>query len=175
MQPYFMMAYAKRTYMLYDHVFRGELDTTPSPNYFREASFVLRDRNAQDFLPRDLQAQLSKVDVWINCYDATSGVMTVAAPDKPIISVAKFLDLFDYMKAEGAQRRARAAIENQRGKRMYTLVWADRLDEARTDLKRAPLGLRFGSSEAVSIPLYSPFTRTEMMLVEVLQDPLANQ
>jgi hypothetical protein len=175
MQPYFMMTYAKPTYMLYDHVFRGELDTTPSGNYFREASWLLRDRDAQDFLPRDLQTQLSKVDVWINCYDATSGVMTVAAPDKPMISVAKFLDLFDYMQAGGAQRRARASIERQRGKRMYTLVLADRLEQARTDLGRAPLGLRFGSSEAVSIPLYSPFTRTEMMLVEVLPDSLANQ
>jgi hypothetical protein len=174
MQPYFMMTYAKRTYMLYDHVFRGELDTTPSGNYFREASLLLRDRNAQDFLPRDLQTQLSKVDVWINCYDATSGVMTVAAPGKPMISVAKFLDLFDYMQAEGAQRRARATIEGQRGKRMYTLLLSDRLEEARKNLERAPLGLRFGSAEPVSIPLFSPFTRTDMMLVQVLQQP-ANQ
>jgi len=174
MQPYFMMTYAKPTYLLYDHVFRGELDTTPSGNYFREASLLLRDRNAQDFLPRDLQTQLSKVDVWINCYDATSGVMTVAAPDKPMISVAKFLDLFDYMQAEGAQRRARTTIEGQRGKRMYTLLLSDRLEEARKNLARAPLGLRFGSAEPVSIPLFSPFTRTDMMLVQVLQQP-ANQ
>jgi hypothetical protein len=174
MQPYFMMTYAKPVYMLYDHVFRGELDTRPSGNYFREASLLLRDRNAQDFLPKDLQAQLSKVDVWINCYDATSGVMTVAAPDKPMISVAKFLDLFDYMQAEGAQRRARATIEGQRGKRMYTLLLSDRLEEARKNLARAPLGLRFGSAEPVSIPLFSPFTRTDMMLVQVLPQP-ANQ
>jgi hypothetical protein len=169
MQPYFLMTYAKPTYMLYDHVFRGELDTTPSPNYFREASLFLRDRNAQDFLTKEAQAQFSKVDVWINCYDATSGVMMVAAPDKPMISVAKFLDLFDYMQAAGSQRRARAAIELQRGKRMYTLLLADRLEEARANLARAPLGLRFGSVQPVSIPLYSPFTRTDMMLVEVLQ------
>ena len=172
MQPYFMMAYAKPTYMLYDHVFRGELDTTPSPNYFKEARLLLRDRNAQDFLTSDAQTKFSKVDVWINCYDATSGVMNVAAPDKPMISVAKFLDLFDYMQAEGAQRSARAAIERQRGKRMYTLLLADRLEEARTNLGRAPLGLSFGSVQPVSIPLYSPFTRTDMMLVEVLQQPV---
>jgi hypothetical protein len=98
--------------------------------------------------------------------------MTVAAPDKPMISVAKFLDLFDYMQAGGAQRRALAALELQRGKRMYTLLLADRLEEARANLGRAPLGLRFGSAQPVSIPLYSPFTRTDMMLVEVLQQPV---
>lgn len=172
MQPYFLMTYAKPTYMLYDHVFRGELDTTPSPDYFREASLFLRDRNAQDFLTKEARTQFSKVDVWINCYDATSGVMTVAAPDKPMISVAKFLDLFDYMQAEGAQRHARAAIERQRGKRMYTLLLSDRLEEARVNLARAPLGLRFGNAELVSVPLYSPFTRTDMMLVEVLPQPV---
>ena len=172
MQPYFMTAYSKPTYMMYDHVFKSGLDTTPSPNYFKEATLLMRDRNAQDFLTPELQAEFSKVDVWINCYDATSGVMTVAAPDKPMISVAKFLDLFDYMKAEGAQRRARAAIERQRGKRMYTLLLADRLKEARLDLARVPLGLSFGAAEPVSIPLFSPFTRTDMMLVEVLQQPV---
>jgi len=170
MQPYFMTAYAESTYKMYDHVFRDTLDTTPSKNYFQEASFFLRDRDPQRFLTSDLKTQLSKVDVWINCYDATSGVMTIAAPDKPMISVAKFLDLFDYMQAEGAQRRVRVAIESQRGKRMYTLVLADRLEPARKDLGRAPLGLRFGSAEAISIPLYSPYTRTNMMLVEVLSD-----
>jgi len=175
MQPYFMTAFTKPTYMMYNQVFKSGLDTTPSPNYFKEASWLLRDRSARDFLTADLQRQISKVEVWINCYDATSGVMTVVAPDKPIISVAKFFDVFDYMKAEGAQRRARAAIESQRGKRMYTLVLADRLEQARTDLARAPLGLHFGSSEAVNIPVYSPFMRTDMMLVEVLQDPIANQ
>jgi hypothetical protein len=175
MQPYFMTAYAEPTYRMYDTALRYDLDTSPSQNYFKEASYFLRDRDALQFLPADLQAKISKVDVWINCYDATSGLMTLAAPGKPIISVARFLDLFDYMKAEGAQRRARAAIESQQGKRMYTLVLADQLEHARTDLHRAPLGLRFGSAEAVNIPLYSPFTRTNMMLVEVLTDPPANQ
>jgi hypothetical protein len=172
MQPYFMTAYSKPTYMMYDHIFKAGLDTTPSPNYFKEASLFMRDRNAQAFITPELQAEFSKVDVWINCYDATSGVMTVAGPDKPMISVAKFLDLFDYMKAEGAQHRVRAAIQKQRGKRMYTLVLADRLREARTDLARAPLGLSFGAAEPVSIPLFSHFTRTDMMLVEVLQQPV---
>jgi hypothetical protein len=175
MQPYFMTAYAKLTYKMYDNAFRPYLDTTPSPNYFKEAGFFLRDRNAQDFMSAELLTKFSKVDVWINCYDATSGVMTMAAPNRPMISVAKFLDLFDYMKAEGAQRRVRAAIESQRGKRMYTLVLTERLEQARTDLARAPLGLHFGSSEAVNIPVYSPFMRTDMMLVEVLPDSIANQ
>ena len=172
MQPYFMTAYSRPTYMMYEGVFKSELDTTPSPNYFKEATLLLRDRNAQNFLTPELQEEFSKVDVWINCYDGTSGVMTVAAPDKPMISMAKFFDVFDYMKSEGGQRRVRAAIERQRGKRMYTLLLSDRLDQARIDLARAPLGLRFGAAESVSVPLFSQFTRTDMMLVEVLQQPV---
>jgi hypothetical protein len=169
MQPYFMTAYSKPTYMMYDQIFKSELDTTPSPNYFKEASLFLRDYNAQGFLNTELQTKLSKVDVWINCYDATSGVMAIAAPDRPMISVAKFLDLFDYMKTEGGQQRVRAILEKQRGKHMYTLLLTDRVEQARTDLARAPLGLRLGQAESVSIPMFSPFTRTDMMLVEVLQ------
>ena len=52
---------------------------------------------------------------------------------------------------------------------MYTLLLVDRLEQARTDLSRAPLGLRLGQAESVSIPMFSQFTRTDMMLVEVLQ------
>jgi len=169
MQPYFMTAYSETTYSLYQQVFVSNMDTSPSPTYFKEARYFLRDRNSQDFLGGEEQNRFSKVDVWLNCYDATSGVMAIVAPDKPMISVAKFLDLFDYMKAEGARQRVRAILENQRGKRMYTLLLKDRLEEARRDLARAPLGLRLGPTESVSIPMFSPFTRTDMVLVEVLQ------
>lgn len=169
MQPYFMTAYTKPTYNFYQQLIMTDLDTTPSPTYLKEARFFLRDRNAQDFFAGGEQAKFSKVDVWLNCYDATSGVMAIAAPDKPMISVAKFLDLFDYMKAEGGQQRVRTILEKQRGKRMYTLLLTDRLEQARTDLARAPLGLRLGQAESVSIPMFSPFTRTDMMLVEVLR------
>jgi hypothetical protein len=169
MQPYFMTAYVEPTYKLYQQAFVSSMDTSPSPTYFKEARFFLRDRSSQDFFSGDEQARFSKVDVWLNCYDATSGVMAIVAPDKPMISVAKFLDLFDYMKAEGSRQRIRVILEHQRGKRIYTLLLKDRLEEARTDLARAPLGLRFGQTESVSIPAFSPFTRMDMVLVEVLQ------
>jgi hypothetical protein len=96
--------------------------------------------------------------------------MVIAAPDAPIISVAKFLDIFDYMPSPETQRRVQEMIGSHRGERMYTLLQVYHFAEARAALERVPMGLHFGRVQTISLPLFSPANRTELFLVEILVD-----
>ena len=88
-----------------------------------------------------------------------------------MISVARFLYLFDYMKAAGAQKRVREVLAEQQGKRFYTLILESDLPKVLQDLQRAPLGLHLSPQmNRVSVPLFSPYTRTNLLLIEVLSD-----
>jgi hypothetical protein len=138
--------------------------------YFQEAAFLFRDRNARDFLSTKDRDQFQEVKVWINTYDGTSAYMVIAAPDAPIISVSKFLDLFDYMTSPEMQRRTRAMIGNHHGEKMYTLVQIYHLEEARAAIARVPMGFHFGKVQSVSLPLFSSVDRTNLLLVEILVD-----
>jgi len=95
--------------------------------------------------------------------------MTIAAPDKPMISVAKFLDLFDYLKSEGGQQRALAIWTISAENACTHSLW--RIDSNRREqICRARRWVwRLGQAESVSVPMFSPFTRSDVLLVEVLQ------
>jgi hypothetical protein len=172
MQPYFMTRLALPTYRyIYHAPLSDTLRLAPANTYFREASYFLRDQSDDRFFDESARRMFRDVDVWVNCVDSTSGVMALAGPQKPMISVARFLYLFDYMKATGAQQRVRETLAQQQGKRFYTLILQSDLATVEQDLARAPLGLHLSPQmRRVSVPLYSPYTRMNLLFIEILPE-----
>ena len=170
MQPYFMTAFAAPTFhYLYHAPLPSQLRLEPSRTYFREAAFMMSDQTNEKFLTESDHENFRDVDTWINCYDSTSGLMALVAPDKPMISVARFLDLFDYMKAPGARQRVRELLAQERGKNIYTLILESDLEAVTHELERTSIGIHLsGETKQVSVPLYSPYVRPKLLLIKVL-------
>lgn len=169
MQPYFMTNLIAPTFKyFYRTPIPRQMNLEASPTYFREATFFFRDQHGDRFLSESDRALFRDVDLWLNCYDSTSGFMVLAAPTKPMISVAKFLDLFNYMEAPGARQRVREILAQERGKKIYTLLLEDQVDLAAVQVQRSMVGLRLSNDiKHVSLPLYSNYSRQNLVLVRV--------
>jgi hypothetical protein len=175
MQPTITNRFSSPTYKLFTGLELAEqLNLNKSYDYQQEARYFLRDRWAQDFFSDSDRAQFRDVDIWINSSDETSGYMSIAAPDVPMISVSNFLHLFHYMQSDGARSRVREMLANNRSKHMYTLVQSQRMNEARRNLSM--VGLTATSVRQVSVPLYSPNIRANLQLVQLsLENSLAGR
>ena len=170
MQPQPFNRYTRPTLEGLDLTMKAVYDPKKTATYFQEAAYMFRDRNAQDFLTIDDREQFRDVEFWINTYDGTSAFMVIAAPEAPIISVAKFLDIFDYMKSPETRSMVQGMIHAHRGERMYTLLQIYHFDEACAALDRVPMGFHFGKVQNVSLPAFSPRNRTALLLVEIVLD-----
>lgn len=170
MQPQPFNRYTRPTLQALNLPMKAVYDPNKAATYFQEAAFMFRDRNAQAFLTTKDREQFQDVKVWINTYDGTSAFMAIAAPDAPIISVAKFLDIFDYMTSPETRRIVRGMINDHRGEKMYTLLLIDHFEQARVALNRVPMGFHFGKVQNVSLPVFSPANRTDLLLVEIVVD-----
>lgn len=145
-------------------------DANKTATYFQEAALMFRDRDAREFFTAKDREQFQNVKVWINTYDGTSAFMAMAVPDAPIISVSKFLDMFDYMTSPETQRRVRAMISSHRGEQMHTLLQLYHYEDARVAIERVPMGIHFGRVQNISLPLFSHLDRRQLLLVEILAD-----
>ena len=170
MQPQPFNRFTGPTLQAFNLKMKAAYDPKKAATYFQEAAFMFRDRNAQDFLTAKDREQFKDVRVWINTYDGTSAFMVIAAPDAPIISVAKFLDIFDYMTSPETRLRVRGLINSHRSEKIYTLLLIDHFEEARTAINRVPMGFHFGNVQSVSLPAFSPANRTDLLLVEIVID-----
>jgi hypothetical protein len=166
MQPIFTNRFTAVTFKsLADLSMPKHIDFDHNYSYRAEASYLLRDRQAQDFYSPSDKAQFRDVQMWINCSDATSGYMVMAADSVPMVSVAKFLSLFDYLQAEGARTRVREILRANRSKKMFTILQKQRYYEGRANLAR--VGLTFARIQEISLPMYSPNVRANLLLIEL--------
>jgi hypothetical protein len=167
MQPVITNKLAGITFKrLVDFDMPRHMDFERNYSYLQEAAYFFRDREAQDFYSDSDKEQFREVELWINSSDGSSGYMSMAAQRIPMISVAKFLYLFDYMQAPGARSRVREMLQANRSKKMYTMVQPERSQEALANL--AKVGLRTGQIKPVSIPMYSPNVRAHLLLIELI-------
>lgn len=166
MQPIFTNRFTGVTFKsLADLGMPKHLDFNNNYSYRAEASYFLRDRQAQDFYSPSDRAQFRDVQMWINCSDATSGYMAMAADSVPMVSVAKFLSLFDYLQAEGARTRVREILGANRSKKMFTILQKQRYQEGLANLAR--VGLTPDRTQEISLPMYSPNVRANLLLIEL--------
>jgi hypothetical protein len=136
--------------------------------YLRESAYLLRDRSALKFLPAEQQAMCGQVEVWINAYPTTSGLMVSLKPNVPMISVTPFLpgvDVFYPLETQAGLQSYRAALDQARGKRLYTLTHTNRLTETLRNLERA--GLKVIHITDLQMPYFSTSTGLSVSLIEV--------
>jgi hypothetical protein len=134
--------------------------------YVREAHNIFSDRSPEKYFSVSDRETYSKVEVWINSHDTTSGVMVAANKEIPMISVCPFLSLFDYFEAQGTKDELAARLNGLQGKRMYSLSSRGLLEESLNHITRT--GLTIGETKLVEVPFYSQYRPMHMVLIEVL-------
>ncbi len=168
MQPTIMNRFVEPTFRhLYHLPMPMHLELRSPREYFREARFLFQDRSPEKFFSDEQRNAFRDVEIWINCIDATSGYMTIARPDVPMISMAKFLYLFDYMEAPEARRRVRAMLQQNSGYNMYTLTYVEDLGEVKERLSKIAPEMQFTETRRVSVPMYSPYMYTNLLLLKI--------
>jgi hypothetical protein len=134
--------------------------------YENEAENLLRDRSSQKYLSAQERQILDNVDVWINSYEATSGIETTLKPDVPMLSVCDFFSIFDYLKTEASRERLSRTLEGLHGKRMFSVSNQAHLQDSKRFIERA--GLKVGQITFLDVPFYSHQTKLRVALIEVL-------
>jgi hypothetical protein len=143
----------------------NQVDFSHNYSYSQEAGYLFNDRKAQDFYSESEKEQFRDVQLWINCSDGSSAYMAMAAQNVPMISVTRFLNLFDYLEAPGARQRVRELLRANQSKKIYTIVQPDHCDEAGVNLAR--VNLKPGAVREIYLPMYSPSVRTRVLLIEL--------
>jgi len=140
-------------------------DFSHNYSYSQEASYLFTDREARDFYSESEREQFRDVQLWINGFDGSSAYMAMAAQNVPMISIARFLNLFDYKQAPGARQRVHELLSANQSKKMYTIVLPVHCDEAMSNL--AKVGLKPGVVREIDLPMYSPNVRSHLILIEL--------
>jgi hypothetical protein len=171
MQPVYTNRFSAATFKSLAHVAMVNPATLNQPDfsqnysYSQEASYLFNDREARDFYSESEREQFRDVQLWINCFDGSSAYMTMAAQNVPMISVARFLTLFDYKQAPGARQRVHELLKANQSKKMYTIVLPAHCDEAMSSL--AEVGLKPSAVREIDLPMYSPNIRSHLLLIEL--------
>jgi hypothetical protein len=152
---------------LYQETVRATVFQDPG-GYLRESAYLFRDRNMERFLSIDEQRTVDSVDVWVNSYPATVGMMASLKPEIPIIAVTLFgpeSTTYDPLKTVAAWERYEIAKKAASGKHLYSIAYEAQLDEALGHIRRA--GLRPARIQMWQLPYYSPYTHLKVALIEL--------
>jgi len=139
-------------------------------DFVRESRFLLNDRSSERFLSPDERHLLDKVDLWINSYEATSGIEAALKPNVPMVSVCDFFGLFDYLKSRQSVDRLTRTLAESPGKRMFSISNRAHLNDSVAFIQR--VGLKVGDVRDIEVPFFSPSTRLKVVLIEVLRPDL---
>jgi hypothetical protein len=134
--------------------------------YQKESENLLRDRSSLEYLSARERQMLDSVDVWINSYEATSGIETTLKPDVPMLAVCDFFSIFDYLKTEASRERLSRTLEGLSGKKMFSISNQAHLQDSKKFIERA--GLKVGQITFLDMPFYSHQTKLRVALIEVL-------
>jgi hypothetical protein len=140
--------------------------------YVHESAYLFRDRSTKRFLNADERRTVDNVDVWVNSYPTTVGMMVSLKPEIPIIAVTMFLpdtDNFYPLKTAAARERYELARNAAAGKHLYSVALEEHIDEALGYLKRA--GLEPTRVQMWQLPYYSPYTHMKVALIELENAP----
>ena len=136
--------------------------------FVSESAYLFRDRSMKHFLSADERQTVESIDIWVNSYPTTVGLMASLKPEIPIIAVTAFQDdlwSFDPLKTLAARERYETARKAVLGKRLYSIALEAHLDEALGYLKRA--GLRPVRIQKWQLPYYSPYMHLQVVLIEL--------
>lgn len=129
-----------------------------------EAGYLLRDHSLRDFLSAEELSRFERVEVWIISSIKTSGLAVLLRPDARMIGV----NTHEFFQNQTSRDRFARALESAAGKRMFSLAFAEDLEEAIANLQRS--GLVAAEVTAVEIPFYSRKLRIPAFLIEVTRE-----
>jgi hypothetical protein len=136
--------------------------------YAKESAQLFRDRRMADFLSPEERQMIAGVDVWVNSYPTTVGLMAGLRPELPILGVTLFQPSpgnFDPLKTTAGNSRYQNAKQAAAGKHLYSIVYEAQVTEALAYLSRA--GLRPKSTRMWQLPYYSTYQRMNVALIEL--------
>jgi hypothetical protein len=139
--------------------------------YVSQLPYLLRDRRAKSFLSETELQAIESVDVWINAYPTSAGLMSSLRPEIPMISVTPFLTdvkIYDPLITEAGRSKFNQAILLANGKRLYSITLERNLDGTLNNLHRAGLGA--ANITRLAMPFYSNEIRMDVVLIEVKTD-----
>jgi hypothetical protein len=139
---------------------RPTLVKTPR-SYFREAKFLLRDRDIARFLPDAERAALAQVGVWVESGMKSSGVESVLRPGLPVVNVRAQ----EYFETRESAKTFISALDAAGDKKLYSLCFAEDLKTAQRAIESR--GLKVGRKTPFTLPFYSHENRIQMYLLEV--------
>jgi hypothetical protein len=127
-----------------------------------ELKWLGRDRNLLDYQSAEDRANFANVDAWIVSSVKTNGVEALLRPNVPMLEV----NYNEYFVKPAARKLFANALQNLRGKRVFSLAFEEDVDSAVRSLQQR--NLVAGNLSHLIIPFYSYRTRFHVALIEVL-------
>jgi hypothetical protein len=130
-----------------------------------DARFVLRDRHLIDFLSTEDKTLIPQVGVWVVSNIKMNGIQVLLRNDVPMIAVNN-LQYFDMPQS---RERFAKALDQVKGRRMFSLSLIQDLNESLDFLKRRRL--QPVQVTRLTVPFFSKHTLFYMALIEVAPVP----
>jgi hypothetical protein len=127
----------------------------------REAHYLFRDRSLRSFSPKIDRTRFGRVEVWIESSMKTATLEILLNDRAPVIGLRSY----ESFSSPESRRRFVNAIEQAAGKRMFTLCFAEDLNDAILTIEKR--GLTAGAQTPIDFPFYSPDYRFALLMIEV--------
>jgi hypothetical protein len=127
----------------------------------REAHHLFRDRSLRSFSPKVDRTRYGQVEVWIESSIKTAALEVLLNDRAPVIGLRSY----ESFASPQSRRRFVNAIEHAAGKRMFTLCFAEDLNDAILTIEKR--GLTAGAQTPIELPFYSPDYRLGLVMIEV--------
>jgi hypothetical protein len=127
----------------------------------KDLRFVFRDRRLIDFLAEGDKALIPEVGVWVVSNIKMNGIQVLLRNDVPMIAVNNL----QYFDTPQSRERFAKALDQVRGRRMFSLSLIADLSESLDLLKRR--GLQPVQVTPLTVPFFSKYTLFYMALIEV--------
>ena len=127
----------------------------------REAHYLFRDRSLRSFSPKVDRTRFGQVEVWIESSIKTATLEILLNDRAPVIGLRSY----ESFANPESRRRFVNAIEQAAGKRLFTLCFAEDLNDAIQTIEKR--GLIAGTQTPIDFPFYSPDYRFALVMIEV--------
>jgi hypothetical protein len=127
----------------------------------REARHLFRDRSLRSFSPKIDRTRYGQVEVWIESSIKTATLEVLLNDRAPVIGLRSY----ESFASPESRRRFVNAIDHAAGKRMFTLCFAEDLNDAISTIEKR--GLTVGAQTPIDLPFYSPDYRLGLVMIEV--------
>jgi hypothetical protein len=127
----------------------------------RETQYFFRDRDLRRFSAKPNRSRFAQVEVWIESSIKTASLEILLNNKAPVIGLRSY----ESFASPQARLRFVKAMEAASGKRMFSLCFAEDLNDALQTIEKR--GLTSGAQTRLDLPFYSPDYRLGLILIEV--------